>query len=139
MERNNKEAASPLRVKDQVGKLYGSVDHGAWTWYERVKGTPYSASIGMKTVLSNFLNENIHEWIEANEGHKFGSGGGNKSEDEKASKDQEGREINQNSWISNDKTKSGDYVLKYPRKKPGGEEHVGFGCTIRSVQTNPVG
>ena len=29
-----KSAASPLRVKNQVGKLSGSVDYGARTWYK---------------------------------------------------------------------------------------------------------
>ena len=70
----------------------------------------------MKTSLSNLLNENIHEQIEANEGNKFGSSGGNKKEKEKAQKGKEGREINQNSWISNDKTKGGEYVVNWPPK-----------------------
>ena len=76
----------------------------------------------MKTVLSNSLNENIHEKIKANKSNKFGSSGGIKSEEETASKCQEGREINQNNWISNDKTKSREPVLIWSPKKPGGEE-----------------
>ena len=54
MELDNKEvtqdgvesAAPALRVKNQVGKLSGSVNYGARTWYEQVKGTAYSALIG---------------------------------------------------------------------------------------------
>ena len=76
----------------------------------------------MKTVVSNSPNKNIHKQIEANKSTKFGSIRGNKSEDEKVSKGQEGREINQNSWTSNDNTKSGEYVLNWPPKKPGDEE-----------------
>ena len=126
MERDNKEvaqdgvesAASLLRV----GRLSGEVDEAARAWYERVKGTTNSASIGMKTVVSNYPNEEIHERIETNESNKFSSSGENKSEEEKASKGQEDREINTNSFSSNDKTKSGEYVLSRPPKKPGGEE-----------------
>ena len=81
MERENKEvvqddlesAASPLRVKNQVGKLSDSVDHGARTWYQRAKGTTYSALIGMKTLASNSPDQNIHERIEANENETFGA------------------------------------------------------------------
>ena len=111
MERDNKEvsqdgvesAASLLRV----GRLSGEVDEAARPWYERVKGIILPASIGMKNVVSNSPNEEIHERIETNESNKFSSSGGNKSEEEKAPKGQEGRENNQNRWISNDKTKRG--------------------------------
>ena len=111
MERDNKEvaqdgvesAASLLKV----GRLSGEVDEAARAWYERVKGTTNSASIGMKTVVSNYPNEEIHERIETNESNKFSSSGEYKSEEEKASKGQEDREINTNSFSSNDKTKSG--------------------------------
>ena len=69
MERDNKEvaqdgvesAASPLRAKHHVKKLSGSVNYEARTWYEWVKGTTYSASIGMKTVVSNSPIKNIHK------------------------------------------------------------------------------
>ena len=130
MERDNKEvaqdgvesAASPLRVKNQVGKLSGSAGYWARTWYKRVKGWTYSAPIGMKSAVPNSLNKNLHEQIDANKSNKFGSSGRNKSEKEKASKGQEGREINQKSWICNDKIKSGEYVLNWPPKKPGGKE-----------------
>ncbi len=71
----------------------------------------------MKTVLSS-SSEDIHEQIETNKSNKFGSSRGNKNEKEKASKGQEGREINKNSWSSRDKTKSGEYVLNQPPKKP---------------------
>ena len=43
-------------------------------------------------------------------------------ERERVAKGQEDREINTNSWSSNDKTKSGEYVLSRPPKKPGGGE-----------------
>ena len=125
MERDNKEvaqdgvesAASLLKV----GRLSGEVDEAARSWYERVKGTIISASIGMKNVVSNYPNKEIHERIETNESNKFSSCGGNNSEEEKASKGWEGREINQHSWSSRDKTESGEYVLNRPPKKPGGE------------------
>ena len=45
-----------------------------------------------------------------------------KSEEERASKSQEGREIETISWSSNDKTKIGEYMSSRPPKKPGGEE-----------------
>ena len=41
---------------------------------------------------------------------------------EEASKGQQSREDNTNSSSSNDKAKSGEYVLNLPPKKPGGEE-----------------
>ena len=53
---------------------------------------------------------------------KSSSSGGNKSEEEKTSKGQEGREINTTSWSSNGKTKNGEYVLSQPPKKSGGKE-----------------
>ena len=76
----------------------------------------------MKTVSSNSPNKSIHERIGANEGNIFGSSERNKSEEEKASKGQECRENNQNSWISNDKTKSEECMLNQPPKKPRDEE-----------------
>ena len=47
----------------------------------------YSASVGMKTVLSNPSNKEIYEQIETNESNKFSSSGENKSEEEEASVD----------------------------------------------------
>ena len=81
-----------------------------------------SASIDMKTMLSNSLDEDIQEQIVTNKTSKFDSSGGNKSVEEKASKDQEGREIKQNSWRSKDKTKSGEYMLSRHSKKLEREE-----------------
>ena len=79
----------------------------------------------MKTVVSNSPNKEFHkqiEIIETNEGNKFSKSGENKCEEERASKGKEGGEINTNSWISNDRTKSGEYVLSRSPKKPEGEE-----------------
>ena len=76
----------------------------------------------MKTVLSNPPNKEFHQRIETNESNKFSSSGENKIEEEEASNGQESREINTNSSSSNDKTKSGEYVLNRPPKKPGGRE-----------------
>ena len=45
----------------------------------------YSASVGMKTVLSNPPNNGIHEQIERNKSNKFNSSGENKSEEEETS------------------------------------------------------
>ena len=89
------------------------------------EGEEASASVGMKTVLSDPLNKEIHEQIETNESNKFSSSGENKSEEEEASKSQESREINTNRSNSNDKTKSGEYVLNRPPEKPGGGRSVG--------------
>ena len=76
-------------------------------------------SVGMKSVLPNPLKKEIHGRIETNESNTFSSSGGeNKCEEEEASKGQESREINTNSSRSNNKTKSGEYVLT----KPGGGE-----------------
>ena len=81
-----------------------------------------SASVGMKSVLPNSPNKEIHEQIEANESNKLSSSGGeNKNEEEEASEGQESRENNTNSSSSNNKAKSGEYVLTRPPKKPGGE------------------
>ena len=52
--------------------------------------------------------------IKSNKNNKFGSSGGNKCEEEKASKGQEGRRLTKNSRNSKDKTKSGEYVLRRP-------------------------
>ena len=57
------------------------------------------------------------------------SSGENESEEERPSKDQEGSEIKTNSWGSHDKTKSGEYVLSRPPKKPGGKEADEFDTT----------
>ena len=156
----------------QGGRLVGEVDEAARPWYERVKGMIwyllhllYSASIGLKVVLSNPSNkgnykrvetnennkisssgenkseeeeasasfdmevvvsnspdEEIYERNETNESNKFSSSGENRSEEERLSKGQEGNEIKSNNWSSYDKTKSGEYVLSRPPKKPGGKE-----------------
>ena len=98
--------------------LVGKVDKAAWTYYKRVK----RVSIGMKTVVSNPSNKEIHKRLETNKSNKLCSNGRNMSEEEKASKSQEGRKFDQNSLISYDKTKSREYVLDRPPKKPGGEE-----------------
>ena len=45
-------------------------------------------------VVSNSLNKDIQRQIRSNENNKFGSSRGNKCEEEKASKGQEGRKIN---------------------------------------------
>ena len=82
-----------------------------------------SASVGMKSLLPNPPNKEIHERIETNGSNRFSSSGGeNKSEEEEASESQENREINTNSSSSNEKTKSGEYVLNRLSKKPGGGE-----------------
>jgi len=44
----------------------------------------YSASVGMKTVLPNPLNEEIYEQIETNKSNKFSTSGENKREEEEA-------------------------------------------------------
>ena len=69
--------------------------------------------------------------------NKFSSSGGeNKSEEEEASKSKESREINTNSLSSNDKAKSGEYVLTRPPKKPGGGEvYENNTATIMSCET----
>ena len=64
--------------------------------------------VSIKTVVSNSPNKEIHERIETNESNKFSSSGENKSEEERAS--------------NNDETESGEYVLSRPPKKPGGKE-----------------
>ena len=76
----------------------------------------------MKTLLSNSPGVDINRQIETNGGNTFDSSGGNKTVEQKVSKCQEGREINKNSWSSRDKTKSGEYVLNQPPKKPGDKE-----------------
>ena len=60
------------------GRLVGEVDKSARTYYEGVKGMIlyllfllYSASVGMKTVLSDPLNKEIHEEIKTNKSNKF--------------------------------------------------------------------
>ena len=73
-------------------------------------------------MVSNSLDEKIHERIGRKESNKFSNSGENKSEQERASKGQEGRENMTISWSSNDKTKSGENMLSRPPKKPGGEE-----------------
>ena len=79
--------------------------------------------VGMKSALPNPPNKEIQEQIGTNESNTFSSSGGEgKSEEEEASKVQESREINTNSSSSNDKAKSGEYVLTRPPKKPGGGE-----------------
>lgn len=90
MEHDNKEVHAhdgvdtsdlPLQVKNRVGRQVVAVDREAWAWYDRVKEDIDSASIDMKTVLSNFPNEDIHKRIEINENNNFGSSEGSKSED----------------------------------------------------------
>lgn len=133
MERDNKELSQddvePSASLLRGGRLVAEVDEAALTFYERVKGMIwyllyllYSASFGMKNVVSNHPKREIHERIETNESNKFSSSGENKSEEEGASKGLESRENNTNSSSSNDKTKSGEYVLHRPPKKPGGGE-----------------
>ena len=104
----------------QVGKLYCDCEvdkAAARAWHEQVKETIHSTSIGMKTVVSNSPNKEIHKQIKTNERNKLNrSGGENKSEEEKASKGQESRVLNTNSLSSNDKAKSGEYVLTRPPK-----------------------
>ena len=76
----------------------------------------------MKIVVPNHSNKGNYERDKTNESNKFSSSGENKSEEERTSKDQEGCENKTNSWSSYDKTKSGEYVLSRPPKKPGGKE-----------------
>ena len=108
--------------------------------YERVRGN--SVSIGMKTVVPNHQNKGIYERIETNKSNKFSNSGMNKSEEEEAPKDQDSREINTNSSSSNDKTKSGEYVLnRLPKKPRGGEVYdnntaTTISCGIASEQEN---
>ena len=106
------------------GRLVGKVDDAVWpSWYKQVKETHNSSLIDMKTVVSNFLDKEIYKQIETNKSNKeFSNSGENKSEEERDSKDQEGREVKTISWSSNVKTKRGEYMLIRPPKKPGGEE-----------------
>ena len=56
------------------GRLSGEVVEAARTYYKRVKGIiylVYSASIGMKTAVSNPLDKEIYERIETNKSNKF--------------------------------------------------------------------
>ena len=76
----------------------------------------------MGVVVSNSPDEEIYKRNGTNKSNKFSSSGENKSEEERPSKGQEGSEIKTNSWSSYDKTKSGEYVLSRPPKKPGGKE-----------------
>ena len=133
MERDNKDLSQddvePSASLLRGGRLVAEVDEAALTFYERVKGMIwyllyllYSASFGMKNVVSNHPKREIHERIETNESNTFSSSGENKSEKEGASEGLESRENNTNSSSSNDKTKSGEYVLHRPPKKPGGGE-----------------
>lgn len=81
-----------------------------------------SASVGMEIVLPTHSNKENYERDKTNESNTFSSRGENKNEEERTSKDQEGCENKTNSWSSYDKTKSGEYVLSRPPKKPGGRE-----------------
>ena len=87
--------------------------------------------------VPNLPNKEIHERIETNKSNKFSrSGGENKREEEEASKGQESREINTNGSSSNDKAKSGEYVLNHPPKKPKGEEvYKNNTATTKSYET----
>ena len=94
------------------------MDVAVRSYYKQIKGMIlyllyllYSASIGMKTVVSNSSKQDIHERIETNKSNKFSNSGENKIEERMASKDQESREIDTNSSSSKDKTKSGEYIL----------------------------
>ena len=58
----------------------------------------------MTTVVPNHPNKGLYRQIEINESNNFSSSGKNKSEGEEAPKGQESREINTNSFSSNDKT-----------------------------------
>ena len=106
------------------GRLVGKVDDAVWpSWYKQVKETHNSSLIDMKTVVSNFLDKEIYKRIETNKSNKeFSNSGENKSEEERASRGQECREIKTISWRSNNKTKSEEYMLRRPPKKPVGEE-----------------
>ena len=68
----------------QGGRLVGEVDEAARPWYERVKGMIwyllhllYSASIGLKVVLSNPSNKGNYERVETNKSNKYSSSGEN--------------------------------------------------------------
>ena len=88
----------------------------------------------MNNVVSNHRKREFHERIGTNGSNEFsGSNGENKSEEEEASKGLESREINRNSSSSNDKTKSGEYALHRPPKKPGG----GVVCENNTAATTP--
>ena len=52
----------------------------------------HTASFGIKIVVSNPSNREIHEQIKTNESNKFSRSGGNICEKEKVSKGQEDRE-----------------------------------------------
>ena len=151
MKRDNKEVAQDgvqsTAFLLQVARLSGKVDEVARAYYGQVKKTIHSTSIGVKTVVSNSPNKETHErieLIETNESNKFSNIGENKSEEERALKGQEGRETNTASWNSNDKPKSGEYVLSRPPKKPGGEdvdeadttETISCGTASTSVNSN---
>ena len=85
-----------------------------------------SASVDIESVVSNPSNKENYERDKTNESNKFSSSGENMSEEERPSKGQEGSEIKTNSRGSHDKTKSGEYILSRPPKKPGGKEAVEF-------------
>ena len=78
--------------------------------------------MGNPAVVLNSPDEDIYKQIETNKSNKFSNSGEDKSEEERASKGQEGREVKTISWSSNAKTKSGEYMLSRLPKKPGGEE-----------------
>ena len=73
-----------------------AVDEEARAWYEQVKETINSASIGMKTILSNSPNEDISEQIETDKSNEVGSSEGGKVR-RRTPKGQESRETIKNS------------------------------------------
>ena len=99
-------------------------------------------SYDMEMVVPISSDEDIHDKIETNECNKFGRSGGDViKEEEKASTGQEDREIIKNSWSSKGKVESGEYVLSWPPKKPGGKEadEVGSTTTISRASATTFG
>ena len=93
----------------QGGRLVGKVEKAARPWYERVKGTKYSASVDMGVEVSNSPDDTKKSTSKSKQ---------TKAINLASSKGQEGSE----SWSSYDKTKSGEYMLSRLLKKPGGKE-----------------
>ena len=122
MKRDNKEVAqdgvestaSQLQGDDWLAKWTKKRDHGTSKLREQ--------NIQRRLIWTNSPDVEIHERIETNKSNKFSISGENKKEEESTSKGQEGSEIKTNSRRSNNKTKSGEYMLSRPPKKARGQE-----------------
>ena len=107
-----------------------AVDEEARAWYEQVKETINSASIGMKTILSNSPNEDISEQIETNKSNEVGSSEGGKVR--RRNSQRPGKQRNHQTQLKQQRqTMSGEHVLSRSPKKIGGEE----ACDIDTATT----